>query len=250
MTNRVFHVIFFMPVVLTGILIYLFYIFLDYGNYDPHHLALKYENAPEHTAYLDVLIRLSPEDENYTSFKKTPEYYTHRTDTWGTKLHYQKLPLEENSQIAQYHENGYVSMSLHYGNTENLIIWNSVYNQDHLYENQLSELNLNYHNPDSISEIYQKYGRVKAAYVDESGNILQVTNLSGIRYNNGQHPAQLSADGKKLILELSEISPLVICLTYICQIGWLIYFLILLILLIKYINKEIRRKIRILKNRN
>ena len=248
MTNRMFHVIVFMPVILTGILIYLIMLAFHEKEYDPCKISLIYENAPEQTAYLDILIKLSPEDENYQNFTRPPKYYTHRTDIRKTTLHYHSFPVDQNSRIAQYHEDEYCSLSLHYRHTDSLIVWNSEYNQDHLYEEQEAELNLDYQQPVSVSQIYQQYGSFRAAYVDESGNILQVTNISGIRYNNGSRPNALYADGKKLILELSEVSPLVIILSNLCQIGWIVYFIIILFLLIRHIIKEIRRKIRLIKS--
>jgi len=247
MTNQVFHVIIFMPVILTGILIYLIMLAFNAKEYDPYQISLICENAPEQTAYLDILIRLSPDDENYQNFTRPPEYYTHRTDIPKTTLHYQNFPVDQNSQIAQYHEDDYCSLSLHYAHADSLIVWNSEYNQDHLYEDRVSELNLDYQHSVHISQIYQQYGRFRVAYVDQSGNILQVTNLSGIRYNNAGRPNAVYADGKKLILELSEVSPFVMILDALCQIGWIVYFMILLFLLIKYIIKEIRRKIRLAK---
>ncbi len=58
----------------------------------------------------------------------------------------------------------------------------------------------------NFSALREKYGALKAAYVDEKGNILGVTETSEWDYNGGKHYA-LRADGSSLLITFPGRAP-------------------------------------------
>ncbi len=143
---------------------------------------IECENAPEGTAYIDVLGKLPNSNDRYVhNFKKPsclPEGVT------------------EESEIASYNEDNYVSLSLRYGNF-------LEYNENGQME-LVSEMPLG----SSMYTLRKRCGnKFKLAFVGENGNILEVTKKASVRYSpmNGY---AFASDGNKLTLTLSEAHPI------------------------------------------
>ena len=64
------------------------------------------ENAPEGTAYIDILAEVEKENISYLDFNTSPDWYI-KLETL------QKLPVSGSSEIAQYDAENYRSLSLH-----------------------------------------------------------------------------------------------------------------------------------------
>ena len=148
-------------------------------NFDDRTLSVEFENAPENTAYVDILIKLPESSSDYVKFKGhgSPD-----------------------SEIARLNDDGYVSMSTHY--------------RSFICFSESGQLWLN----DDIITVSKRYGRFRAAYVDSSGNVLKVTKKSRTRYAP-KEPSGFALNGDKLVFTRSSPSPLQIILLIISLIG-------------------------------
>lgn len=117
-------------------------------DFDPCQIDLYIDNAPENTAYIDILVPISKNSDDYIDFNNPPLFYTENSEK-------KPLLIDQNSQIVQYNDNGYSSLSLH---TE--YIRTAEVHDRKIYLT------------DIIGSIYKKYKNFTAVYVDENGNIL------------------------------------------------------------------------------
>lgn len=141
-------------------------------TWSPSYRAkMEFSNAPDGTAYMDILIKMDENDEDYVQFTSAVPY----------------SDIDEDSEIAKLNDDGYISMSLHYKYTESLKISHgggeynliTVTRYDFLYVNK-------------------NYGDFKVAYVDESGHVLGITNPAKTTYIEDESFAFL-ADGDSLV---------------------------------------------------
>ncbi len=178
----------------------------DFGDFEPR---ITYENAPENTAYVDILVKLPESSENYVDFAKW-KYYPQRlvdyhylvteavvdengnvtTRTHGDPI-LEDISITPDSEIARLNDDGYVSLSVHYKSCEGF----SDYAHLLLSEKM------------TIGEITRRYGKFKAAYVDENGSVLGITETSHTRYDP-KKPSSFSADGDTLIFTKWGMTPL------------------------------------------
>lgn len=192
----------------------------DHGDFWP---SITYENAPENTAYVDILIKLPENSEDYVDFAKwenppqlNPIGYKEVTeqefDSSGNVVHtitrtvtvYEKeLSITPDSEIAKLNADGYVSLSVHYAGSRGF---------------RGTELNLSVHGGSDIVDIKKRYGKFKAAYVDENGNVLGITKAARTRYNP-KEASSFSAKGDKLIFTKYGCSPLHRALIYVSFFG-------------------------------
>lgn len=189
----------------------------DYGDF---WSSITYENAPENTVYVDILVKLPEDSEDYVDFavweeppKKLVEYKTITeplTDNLGnptpkthtyTKPIYEALSITPDSEIAQLNDDGYVSLSVHHAGSR------GFYDQ-RLYLDVLCEM----------SDIEKRYGKFKAAYVDENGNVLGITKTARTRYNP-KDSNSFTANGDRLIFTKSELSPVQYILIHVSFFG-------------------------------
>lgn len=163
-----------------------------YGGNTLHMPELVFENAPEGTAYIDPLVRLDALDDYYTVFA-TPPYKAVTVYYDDSDIpDYELLGIDMSSEIAQYHEDGYVSLSFHYGLSGGVAFWSN----DKMFLEFLSWTNEN-----RIDRIYERCGGFRAAYVDENGNVLGVTEPAVLVYDDTKNTAFL-ADGSSLTLRV------------------------------------------------
>jgi hypothetical protein len=175
-------------------------------DFDPHSLDIQKKSVPEGTYYVDVLIRLDKSDPDYceVSDRNVPQChvrYEYPSDG-GAQEVTKPLDITENSQIAQYFEDGYVSMSLHYRCVESFVIWDSEYNeQPGDYPHAIMKLSsMNFEN------VWEKYGAFRVAYVDKGGNVLGVSGKAKRSWSMSS-PYALIADGDKLTFRIFGTSP-------------------------------------------
>lgn len=162
-----------------------------------HYPELKFNNAPEGTAYIDPLVKLGESDEHYAYFTSPPQFLvnTHseydNTEDWE----FGYLNVTEESQIARLRRDGFVSLSLHY--TPHANVQFNAKKESYLvfYGAEVS---------DNINEIFEKYGGLRAAYVDENGNVLGVTDRA-VRVYDNTLPSTLIADGSTLTLVVNGL---------------------------------------------
>ena len=191
----------------------------DYSDCSPD---ISVENAPENTAYVDILVKLPENSEYYVDFaeweeppKKLIGYEEVTRPVYNGKLEptsktrtytepvYEELSITPDSEIARLNADGFVSLSIHYANSKGFS-GTSLY-LDHGWIND-------------IREIKKRYGKFKAAYVDENGNVLGITKASRTRYEP-QEPSSFSADGDKLVFTKWGVSPPVLVLMFVSFFG-------------------------------
>ena len=100
-------------------------------------------NYPPEARYMDVLVRLSPEDADYTDNRDN-----FPNDTWAS------------SQIFSYEEDGYMSYTFHYRGAQ-CYIRISKSGRVEFFANSEEKL--------------QRFQSIKIAVLDEQGNILQIS---------------------------------------------------------------------------
>lgn len=161
-----------------------------------YYPELKFNSAPEGTAYIDPLVRLDESDEHYVSFTSPPQILAHILfDDVRDDWEYLYLNITEESEIARLRRDGFVSLSLHYTPNANIEFNSEKEEYLVLYGAEKS------HN---INEIFEKYGGLRAAYVDENGNVLGVTD-SAVRVYDSTFPSTLIADGSTLTLVVNGL---------------------------------------------
>lgn len=168
----------------------------EYGEFWP---PITYKNAPENTAYVDILVKLPEDSEDYVDFAEWEEppkkvlnsenvgkpVYHSSTQTYSRiQPIYEELSITPDSEIAKLNADGYVSLSVHYAGSKGF---------------RDTDLCLDYlHSSNEITAIKKRYGKFKAANVDENGNVLGITKASRTRYSSNE-PSSFTANGDKLI---------------------------------------------------
>lgn len=103
---------------------------------------VELENYPPEACYMDLLVKMSPDNENYADNRENfPD------DTWG------------NSQIFSYEENEYMSYTFHYRGAEGNIKMNN--GRVEFFER--------------TDENIKRFQSVMIAVLDEQGSILQIS---------------------------------------------------------------------------
>ncbi|HOP11544.1 MAG TPA: hypothetical protein PK629_08635 [Oscillospiraceae bacterium] len=100
------------------------------------------QNAPDDTVYIDILIKLTPQDKEYSSFNN------------------RETTISANSEIALYNKDGYMSLFFHYNNIEAAGM-------------EISKSWFYFNNSDL--SIYMISPTIKAVLLDKDGNILQIS---------------------------------------------------------------------------
>jgi len=149
-------------------------------DFDPYEIFICADNAPENTAYIDILVPLDKDSSYYADFRNPPLYYDEN----------KPLFIDEDSQIANYNDNGYSSITLH----------NKYVKSTELYNNIIC-LHI------KVDSIYEKFKDFKAVYVDKNGNIIKITDTFSVEYNS-KAPYAFIVNDNNLTLRIYGISPL------------------------------------------
>ena len=170
-------------------------------DFDCRKADVSWENAPEGTAYLDILIKLPEDDAAYTAFNSPPRRisrgYLDKEDR--SVYEYESLNINSDSGIAKYSSGGYVSMTCHYRYLRTMTVSGS--DEDGYFDRVKQRLELYADTAPDIESVYKKYGDLKAAYVDKDGRVLGVTDSFAVIYDSTE-PYALVADGGKLTFRI------------------------------------------------
>lgn len=190
----------------------------EFGDFEP---PITFENAPENTAYVDILVKLPESSEDYVDFAEwryppkalidyrtitdavetAPGKYEERTRTEPV---YDEISITPDSEIAKLNDDGYVSLSVHYRNCTGF---------------SDSRLLLDYHGSNNaITAINKRYGKFKAAYVDKNGSVLKITKTARTRFNS-KEPSSFTVSGETLTFTKWSISPLQYILLGVSGVG-------------------------------
>ncbi|MBD5129315.1 MAG: hypothetical protein HDT43_05270 [Ruminococcaceae bacterium] len=152
----------------------------------PSYLRLSFKNAPENTAYVDLLVEMDTDDSKYVQFTEPPRKRTGTTPD-GSAV-YETLNIDENSAVTTLNDDGLVSFSLHCGESTGVLI---------LDNGSMQFTTRNYFMP--IPGVPDDDARIKAAYIDKNGNVLGITDLAKSRYVGGSDYV-LKADSDRLVI--------------------------------------------------
>lgn len=214
----------------------------EFGDYEP---SITFENAPENTAYVDILVKLPENSDDYVDFAEwelRPKKHVYmevtgavEDDTGGitertlTESVYVELSITPDSEIAKLNADGYVSLSVHYAGCRGI---------------SDSHLRLDYRSSRSeITAINRRYGSFKAAYVDEDGKVLGITNAARTRYDP-KAPSSFSVSGDTLIFTKWAIPPFWYILLYVSLFGEPIAIIALIVCTV--LDKRQKKQLRIL----
>lgn len=178
-------------------------------DFDSRTVELEWSNAPENTAYIDILVKMDTDDENYVDFTVPPKRMTGKyLENGTTKFRYEDMPIDKNSEIAQLNDDGWISLSLHHKYSDGISIWNDTvlclncyYDKDGLktkYDGVRCD----------ILTISKDYGRFKCAYVDENGNVLGITGKLKKSYSMSE-PYAVIADSDNVTFRIFDMPPFV-----------------------------------------
>lgn len=144
-------------------------------NCDDYRLFLESKNSPEGTFYVDLLVKMDNTNENWTDFTRQPQKVEGEMIT--------DIPIGADSDIAKYNEDGFVSFAFH-----------STQVKDLRFERDLVYMDLKC----EAQEVFDT-NTIKAAYVDENGKILDITDIA-LADQAMMTPYTLSANGHNATL--------------------------------------------------
>lgn len=209
-------------------------------HFDSGYIDLEWSNAPENTAYIDILIKMDTEDENYVDFTVPPKKMTEKyLENGTTKFRYEDMSIDKNSEIAQFNDDGWVSLSLHHKSSGGIT---------EIYNRMVLCLNC-YHDKDGIKSKYdvercdiltisKNYGKFKCAYVDENGNVLGITDKSKKSYSMS-NPYAVIADGDNVTFRIFDMPPFVnmILIAFIYGVPILLFLTVSYLLYLFIVHK-------------
>lgn len=112
----------------------------------------------------------------------------------GRGWEWRALNVDEASEITRLRRDGFVSLSQHY-TPRGVILFDT---------DNVTRLNFDVMHAENINQIFEKYGGFRAAYVDENGNVLGVTEPAVRVYGNEMSTAFI-ADGSSLTFRVHGI---------------------------------------------
>ena len=185
-----------------------------------NRLSLEMKNAPEGTAIIEILVPSEPADDclcetrDFTVKKKISHYETTQlSDSSGSRPNYsfkskedKDIVISKDSEIAKYSDDdGYISLSAHTDGVVETTLNVNTYDDTKAEKNNGIYLQIADKNPASLADINalkSKFEKFKAAYIDEKGNVLGVTDEFEVTYADEQYA--FKADGNKLTLVMNN----------------------------------------------
>ena len=145
-------------------------------DHDETWMRVKFQNAPEGTEYVDLLLKDMKNDSTAVDYNEEYEKY----------MGEDRVSLKRDCGLAKYNEDGYTSMTLRH----NFV----VYYDTHSGEASYSYMKMKTH------DIFNQHRYVKLAYCDRNGDIIGVTNEIKVPYNDFEVAVMywFSSDGEKL----------------------------------------------------
>ena len=170
-----------------------------------NRLSLEMKNAPEGTAIIEILVPSEPADDclcetrGFTVKKKISHYETTQlSDSSGSRPNYsfkskedKDIVISKDSEIAKYNDDdGYISLSAHTDGVVETTLNVNTYDDTKAEKNNGIYLQIADKNPASLEDINalkNKFEKFKAAYIDEKGNVLGVTDEFEVTYADEQY---------------------------------------------------------------
>ncbi|EWM54606.1 hypothetical protein [Ruminococcus flavefaciens] len=145
-------------------------------DHDETWMKVSFQNAPEGTAYVDLLLKDAKNDSTAVDYNE--EYEKHMGED--------RVSLKRDCGLAKYNEDGYTSMTLRH----NFVMYYDTNSDEAAY----SQMKMKTH------RIFNKHRCVKLAYCDSKGEVIGVTNEIKVPYNDFAEPVMynFSGDGEKL----------------------------------------------------
>lgn len=183
---------------------------LSDSYYEPY---INIENAPEGTAYLDILVKIKPSSKTYVDFAELEmppkivtewieETYTVQDKDGKEEIRtkyepvWKELNVTPDSEIARFNDNGYVSLSVHLKGAKGFYF--DTYSNRKVENRPILD---EWGGERGLTTLLSRYGKFKAAYVGENGEVLGVTGKSAVRHRHGD-PCRFSANENKLTLTI------------------------------------------------
>ena len=148
-------------------------------DHDETWMRVRFQNAPEGTAYVDLLLKDKENDSTAVDYNEEYEKYM-------LGLGKNRVSLKRGCGLAKYNEDGYTSMTTRH----NFV----VFYDTHSGETSYGLMKMKTH------DIFNHHRYVKLAYCDSAGNVIKVTNEIKVPYNDFAEPVMycFSGDGEKL----------------------------------------------------
>lgn len=143
---------------------------------DKLNIRISFKNAPQNTAYVDLLIKIDADDPRLAPYDLSPKVYRAQKKEDGHGYDYEPMNINENSEIALLNDDGYVSFIMHGFGGDDITVY--------------EDGDIIIYSPHGL------HGDFKAAYVDENGNVLKITEPAKQGYNGSGHYT-LSANGDR-----------------------------------------------------
>lgn len=159
-----------------------------------NHAEMYFTNAPEGTVYMDILVPFVWYSGNFT---QAQDFTIHSES--------KHVVIDKNSEIANYAKDGYVSLSAHTNYVNNISFYKDGEMHLILYGNRghdHPDTNDNRYDVD-VHYLKRHFKKIKAAYIDEKGNVLGVTDTYEVRYDSSKEHT-FEADGSKLTLIMNS----------------------------------------------
>ena len=193
---------------------------------DRTNIWLQINNAPEGTATIEILVPVMQAgswlcDTHSITIEKSVRHYETKQgfdNSRGGRGSYeynefkneekQELVLDENSEIAQYIDgDGFVSISAHTDCIKLLCLRTNLYNDNDAEKGIERELFLRGDVRESVpylhaEDLESRFSSFKAAYIDEKGNVLGVTDEFEVIREDTQYT--FSTNGDKLTLIMNN----------------------------------------------
>ena len=186
-------------------------------DHDETWMRVRFQNAPEGTAYVDLLLKDKENDSTAVDYNEEYEKYM-------LGLGEDRVSLKRGCGLAKYNEDGYTSMTLRH----NFVVYYDTYSDEASY----SQMKMKTH------EIFNQHRYVKLAYCDRDGNVIKVTDEIKVPYNRFTYPVMywFSGDGERLSFKfggVNQYKPWVDILIICVPIALLIFVFVLVRILIK-----------------
>ncbi len=189
---------------------------------DGKRASLDIKNAPEGTATIEILVPSASDADCLCETRdftvKKIIYHTSGGTVNGYRYsqpadkEYKDIVISKDSEIAAYtDEDGYFSLSAHTDGALETVLNVIVYDDSRTEKNNGRYLQIVDNNAASLADIEDlknRFGKFKAAYIDEKGNILSVTDEFEVAYDDGQYA--FKADGNKLTLVMNNYAETVV----------------------------------------
>ena len=140
--------------------------------------------------YIEILMQLSEDSEDYTAYNEA----NMKKYSFDTK------------ELSEYHDDdGYISLSAHTDGVVETTLNVNTYDDTKAEKNNGIYLQIADKKPASLADINalkNKFEKFKAAYIDEKGNVLGVTDEFEVTYADEQYA--FKAEGSKLTLVMNN----------------------------------------------